>query len=1091
MSVMFYFRTRSQLWALVLLLLTCSVPLLAQQSTIQGLVRDSSGAAVPGASVTVTNTSTGVSQIVISNDHGFYAVPFLIPGTYSVKAMMGGFAAQTVSDITLDVSTTARADFVLAIGKVETTIKVSASAALLNTETTAVGQVIDNQRVVELPLNGRNYLELARLTTGVGLAPGSKAGDQGSFTSVGSHAMQITVLLDGLDNTSRYTGGQFLYETQAVMPSIDAVQEFKVVTNNNSAEYGFRTGGTVVVQTKTGTNDYRGTLYEFLRNDKFAANNFFANAAGQEKTVYKRNQFGATLGGKIIRDKTFFFGSYEGRRVRIGRSTLSTVPLVSRVNGDFSDSKAMQIFDPASTQTVSGKPARTPFPGNIVPKNRFDPIAAKVISWYPAPNLPGVANNYFFSPPSAQSADQYDGRLDHNFTSSQRVFFRYSRRNYTEVDPGPLPLPADGGANIIDLLANSYVANWSALLSPKMSNEFRFGYNATNAVIDIPSTGYTNRALGIPNIPDLGYNTDHGVCNFSPTNYAAVGSDSSKPNKGHSRVLQISDSLTRIQGRHFLKFGFQFIHAAVSRNVGKYSRGTMAFNGSFTQDPNSRATTGDGLADMLLGLGSSARLGNYAGEESLVRRYGVFIQDDLKLSPKLTLNLGLRWDRIGIPSFGHRSTFNVGLFILGAPGTSDIQIIRPKNDNDCGCEHDTKNFAPRIGVAYQLGRSTVLRSGFGMFYGQPDEDKDTSIFWHGPPDNSQFSFTSDRLVQPAVVISRGYPAGLFPATTVQQNVNINTALSRFVPTQYAMQWFLDVQRQLPFDTLLTLSYIGTGSRQLLFGPDLNVQGNQGPGPATALQRKTWPFFGSISVNLPGGNISYNGLAAKVEKRFSRGITFLTSYTFSHMIDDGAGANGDNAGSSRNPWNAAMDRGNGNYDRRQNFVGSLIYDLPFGKARQWGAAWNPVVNTILGGWQLGGILSLRTGQPFSVTVSGDPANTGNTNYANRLGTGTLSASQRSINRWFDLTAFAVPAQYTYGNGGRNILFGPGVTNMDLKIGKNFRLAERYRLEFRAEMFNFTNTPNFGQPNAVLNGPGAGIIKTAAAPRIVQFGLKLMF
>lgn len=382
-----------------------------------------------------------------------------------------------------------------------------------------------------------------------------------------------------------------------------------------------------------------------------------------------------------------------------------------------------------------------------------------------------------------------------------------------------------------------------------------------------------------------------------------------------------------------------------------------------------------------------------------------------------------------------------------------------------------------------------MRAGFGIFYGKPDGDNQTPLFSHGPPDSSQFSFPTDRLVQPALIVSQGYPSGLFPSTTVQQNVGISAPQSLFRPTQYAMQRFLDIQRQLPFDTVVTVSYVGNGSRQMIWGRNLNAP--FAPAPGTLQSRKLWPYFGNVSTNQSGGNAGYNGIALKAEKRFSKGLTFLTAYTFAHMTDDGAGTLGDAAGTFRNPWILSMDRGNSDYDRRQNFVGSFIYDLPFGKARRWGAAWNAALNTVLGGWQLGGILTLRTGQPFSVTVSGDPANTGSTNYANRLKSGALPSNQRSIYRWYDLAAFAVPAQYTYGNGGRNILAGPSTTAMDLKIGKNFRYAEKYRLEFRAEMFNFTNTPNFGLPNGTLNSPSAGQITGAGDPRIVQFGLKLAF
>ena len=1073
----------------VCLILLCSIPLTAQQSTIQGVVKDTSGALIPGAKVTVTKSGAGAGQTTAANQQGFYSVPFLIPGTYSVKVSAEGFASKTLTGLTLDVSTTARADFTLEVGKVEMAIEVTATAALLDTETSTGGQVIDNKRIVELPLNGRNYLQLAQLATGVGPAAGGvRSAGNGSFSALGSRAYQTNIVLDGVDNGSRYGGGELASEAQLVTPSVDAVQEFKVVTNNNSAEFGFRMGGTVIVQTKSGSNQYHGTAYEFLRNDKFAANNFFANAAGQDKTVYKRNQFGATLGGKLITDKTFFFGSYEGTRIRIGGSSRATVPLAARKNGDFSDRTNRLIFDPATTRQVGAKWVRDAFPKNTIPSSRFDPLGVKIVALYPDPNISGATNNYFYSPSNQDDTNQYDGRLDHNFNASHRIFFRYSRRVLYTLDPGPLPLPADGGSwQNIDLTANSYVGNWNAVLSPVMNNEFRVGYTRTASVIDLPWTENYNAKLGVPGIPDFGAANARGMMRVSPAEYTMLGPASFSPNKNDMNLLQFFNHLTRVQGRHVRKFGFEYRAQLVSRLASRFARGFMQFNRSFTQDPNNRAATGDGVADLLLGLASGGNFGNPTGEPARTRHYAIFFQDDWKLTDKFTLNLGLRWDRFGLPTFENYKV--MGRYILGPPGTSQYQLERPKGPGDPGGEHDNNNFAPRVGLAYQLRRSTVVRSGFGIFYATPDGFNQDSMWANGPPEWTEFNFPTDRLVQPGLVLSQGFPGHLFPVTTVRENVNLATKAEKRLATQYAMQWFFDLQQQLPFQTVLTLSYMGNGSRQMLWQRNLNGAG--APGPGSLESREAWPFWGSINVWQAGGNSSYHGFAAKAEKRFSQGLTFLASYTLSHAIDDGPGVGGDGEGTFRNSFNIAMDRSNSLYDHRHALSTSFIYDLPFGRGRKWGSAWNPVARHALGGWQVGGILTLRSGWPYSVTVSGDPANNGGINYANRLRQGDLPASQRSIDRWYDLAAFAIPQQYTYGNGGRNILVGPRTNVMDLKIGKNFNFAERYRVELRCEMFNFTNTPNFGAPNGTLNAPNAGMITGAGSPRIVQFGLKLAF
>ncbi|HTM48861.1 MAG TPA: TonB-dependent receptor [Bryobacteraceae bacterium] len=1072
----------------VLAVLIChSLP--AQQSAIQGIVTDSSGAALPRAQVSVTNTRAGRVQTTATNEQGFYSVPFLVPGEYSIKAFAKGFTTRTLTNLTLDIGATARADFALEVGKVDTTVEVSASTtALIETETTTVGQTIGNEQVVELPLNDRNYLELAMLTPGATPADGARSADAGSFTAAGSRANQTNIMLDGVDNASRLSGGQLGWEAQAVTPSVDAVQEFRVVTNNNSAEFGFRMGGNVMVQTKSGSNRYHGSLYEFLRHDKFAANNFFANRAEADQTVYKRNQFGATYGGKIIRDKTFFFGSYEGKIIHVGEVNSPSVPLAAFKRGDFSSPAAFVIYDPATTRVETGRNIRDPFPGNRIPGNRLDPVGAKVASWFPNPTLPGDTRNYFYSPVNTTDTHQFDGRLDHTFNSANRAFLRYSRRHTNNLGPGPLPLPADGGLwTTVDVLATSWVANWSAVISPSASNEFRFGFTRSDSAIDIPSRD-TPASLGIKGVPDFGPSNDHGVTRFAITDYSDLGSRSFWPNPNVQNIFHISDHLTKVHSRHFVKIGVEFRKESLSRHSSRYSRGVMNFNASFTQDPNNRARTGESLADLLLGDASGGTLSNINGELIRTLNYAAFFQDDLKVTRRLTLNLGVRWDRFGIPSFADREALPVGLFILGPPGSSNFELVRPKSDSDCGCRHDNKDFAPRIGFAYQLWRSTVIRSGFGLYYGTLDSYDGAAVWHNGPPDYAELTFPTDRLVQPALVISQGFPTGLFPVTAVPQNIAIPVA-QPFRPSQYAIQYFFDVQQRLPKNTVVTLSYIGNGSRKLVWNRDINTVSI--PGPGTIKNRQPWPFFGAITTRQSGGNTSYNAFALKGEKRFSHGFSYLASYTWSHMIDDGAGTLGDGVGTWRDPNKISLDRSNANYDRRHNVVATMIYDLPFGRTGKWGRGWHPMLNSILGGWQLAGVGNFRTGRYFSVTVTGNPANTSGTNYANRIREGSLPADERSIDNWFDKSAFAIPAQYTIGNGGRNIIPAPRSRNLDLKIGKNFRVAEKYRVEFRTEMFNATNTPNFGTPNGVLNNVNAGKINSASAARVMQFAVKVIF
>lgn len=1056
-----------------------------QQASVQGVVTDETGAVVAGAGVRVVNAGTSVAVGTKTNEEGFYNIPFLTPGTYRMEVDAKGFAPAIRDNLKLDVNQTARLDITVKIGTVAEQVEVSAAAALIDSETSVVGQVIDNKRIVELPLNGRNYLELAQLTTGVAPDSGSRTGSKGTFSALGQRAYQTNVLLDGVDNNSRASGGQLGFEAQGVTPSIDAVQEFKVVTNNNSAEYGFRMGGTVVVQTKSGSNQLHGSAYEFLRNQVLDATPFFA--VGQEKPPLRRNQFGGTVGGPVIRDRTFFFFSYEGTRIRSGESTVATVPVAKYRIGDFTG--ARPIYDPATTRQEGGRWVRDVFPGNLIPSSRFDPVSVNVIDLYPLPNNgTGIANNHFFSGSRVDDTNQFDTRGDHNFGANHRIFGRYSRRTYDFVDPGPLPLPADGGLwTTTALTSNSYVGNLNSTLNSSMNNELRVGYSQIRSVLDVPWTENYNEKLGITGLSDLGDDNQRGMTRFTPAGYAEVGTRSFWPNNNNLDFFQITDHVMKVTGRHVMKTGVEFRREKIFRRAARFARGQMGFNGAFTQNPNDRSRTGDGMADFLLGFANGGNIGNQNGETAVTLNWAFFFQDDWKIARNLTLNLGVRWDRFGPPSF--RET-PVSRFVF-QPGTQEYEIVRPEGEGDCGCEPDNNNIAPRIGLAWQANQKTVVRSGFGLFYGQPDSishDGDAR-FANLPPDFTEIGFPTDQLLSPGLVVKNGFPPGLLPTTVVRENVTVKTAVP-FMPSQYAMQWFADVQRQLPMSTVLTVSYIGAETRHMVW--TRNVNQPLTPRAGAIKQNRPYPFFTGITFRDPGGKASYHAMTAKAEKRYSAGVTFLASYTWAHTIDDGAGTldDGTAGGGTRDNYNMSLQRGNSAYDVRHNFVFSGVWDLPFGKGRRWMNVAGPA-DWILGGWQLGGILTLRTGRPFSATINGDLTNTGTTNYPNRLASGELPGSERNIDRWFDVSAFAAAPQYVYGNSGRNILFGPGYKSADLKVGKNFYFAERYRVEFRTEMFNFTNTPNFGLPASAVNLAQAGQIRTAFEPRRIQMGLKFVF
>lgn len=1076
------------------------LPALAQQGTIQGVVMDPTGGVVPDTQIRLTNTDTEVSASTRTNAQGFYSVSFLNPGHYSVRAEHSGFATLTHGGIKLDVGQTARVDFKLQLGQVAQTVEVSAASTLIDSQTTVVGQVVNNKEVVELPLNGRNYLELAQLTAGVSPSRGSRQAGNGAFSALGQNGAQAYVALDGVDNSSRVSGGIMGNEAQMVTPSIDSIAEFKVVTNNNSAEYGFRMGGNVIVSTKPGTNNLHGSLYEFLRNAKLDGTNFFA--VGQPKPPYKRNQFGGTVGGPIIRNRTFFFGSYEGTRIRLGQARTSTVPIMAYRNGEFAGGRP--IFDWMSTRpnpAKAGTYIRDPFPGNRIPPERFDPVAAKIISLYPEPNLPGKVNNYFFSPSQSRDSDEVDARLDHNLTDAHRAFFRYSRRTFSHVNPGPLPTPADGGSwNTEDLTAHSGVASLSSTFSPSRMNEFRLGVSRAESLRDVPYDKSLFQDYGITGLPDFGSFDQRGLPRFQPTGYQRVGSSTFWPNNNNLSLFDLNDTVMLIRGRHMIKTGFSFHRERLFRRAARFSRGFYAFNRSFTQNPLSRGNTGDGLADFLLGTASTATIGNANGEDPVAHNYSAFVQDDWRVTSRLTLNIGLRWDVFGPPSFRQLDKLPVSNYVF-TPGSQEYTIVRAKDEGDCGCDHDLNNFGPRIGFAYQATAKTVIRSGFGIVYGQPDAISffGDARFQNLPPDFVEITPPTDRLFEPSAIVSQGFPSVVFPATSVPENVFVNTA-DRFMPSQYVQQWFIDIQRELPFNSVLTLSYLGNSSHHLVQVRDVNQPLT--PGPGSVKSRSQHPYFGPILYRDPGGNGSYNGMTVKLEKRYSRGLSMLVNYTWSHDINNVnealASLNGQEL---QDNYDLKRNRGNSVFDTRHTFVSSVIYDLPVGRGRTFLNVGGPL-DWVLGGWQVSGILALRTGAYFTPRVHTDISNTGTVNptggtsirnHPDRLLDGNLPSSQRSIDQWFDVSAFAIPEQYTYGNAGRNILVGPGLRNLDLKVGKNFVFGAEHskRVEFRGEFFNFSNTPHFGLPADQIDVAGVGAIRSAGSPREIQFGLKFLF
>ena len=1095
---------RSHHCAGILLILLLAQSLLAQTNTIQGVVADPSKASIPGATVTIRNLETGVARSITTNAVGYYSVPLLNAGRYQVQCSAAGFAPQERHEMRLEVGQTARVDFELSVGTVAESIEVSAAASLLQSETTDVGQVIDNKRILEMPLNGRNYLELARLTAGVLPASRNNSATEGNFVAVGMHAYQNNVLLDGNDNSARASGGPMGFQAQAVKPPIDAVAEFKVVTNNTSAEHGFRMGAKVLVTTKSGTNQYHGSAYEFLRNDKFDGSNFFANRVGAQKPTYRQNQFGGTFGGPVVKNRTFFFGSYQGTRIRLGRSYVSTVPSRETVSGDFSKQPATRrnIFDPLTLAGSGATVTRQPFAGNRIPVSRFDPVAKTVADLYPAPNIAGrefLPNNYYLAPSDADDANQYDFRGDHNLTDMHRVFIRYSIRDQRRDTPGRLPLPADGGTGeFLTADAHNVAANLGSTLGATRHNELRFGWSHFPAVFDIPYTENLNKKFGIRNAPGDSFNDglDHGFARFTPADFTELGPKSNWPNRNVADNLLIADTMMIQRGRHGIKFGGEFRRLNYFREAQRFRRGFFQFSGVYTSDqPNnatSRANTGNGLADMLLGWASSNQYGNQQGNNNINPYYGAFIQDDWKLSTSLTLNIGLRWDFFQAPYFPNPEKQSVVRYLTNDKNGVPLDkegFVFPKDGRDSGAIDNFRNFAPRLGLAYRLTSQTVIRAGAGIYFAETDGiDWESTRFQTGPPRALEFSSPQPRETT-ELYVQRGFPnftPGVIPPGTVLQRV---ISMPDYLPTPYSAQWFFDIQQTLPLDTLLTVGYQGNVSKHLN-ATELNINAPYTPHPTIRWQdRRIRPQFETVLTNDNMLSASYQALMVKGEKRFSRGLTFLSSFTWSHNIDYKTPFLESGSGYAT-PRDLSRERANSTLDRRLAYAFSFLYELPFGRGRKWSQS--GLSSLITGGWQVGGLLSLLSGMAEDHSFNIDNQNTGGRVRGDWVRSPNLPNSERTIDRWFDTGFVRASAPGVISNAGRNLIYGAGRKNFDLIVARSFGMPwEGHSLQFRFESFNLTNTPNFGSPNVAVGTPAAGAINSADEPRRIQFGLKYLF
>jgi len=1108
---------------LMILMLAAAVAVRGQAGSaeITGEVRDSAGALVTQARISITQTATSHTVTTLAGS-GTYSVINLKPGTYNFTVEATGFKQLVRENVRLQTGERVRLDFVLPAGAISETVIIRSDAPLLRTEAGSLGQVITQRKIVNIPLNGRNFLSLVGLSAGVAQPPPTSAGP--SFPRInGGRPRTNEYLFDGISVLQPEPG------QVAFFPIVEAIQEFKVEVNSPPAEFGRFNGGVVNLTTKAGTNDFHGTAFEFLRNEVFNARNVFSSA-NQQKPVFRRHQFGGVFGGPIKSNRTFFFTDYQATRQLIGRVRTSTVPTLAQRNGDFSATLGAPLSfqgNPVTVLDTNGNtiPVRAgqifrpsdhrAYAGNIIPVGTFDPVAASLLQRYPAPTSGDAANNFTRAGNESQDQDQFDVRIDHRVSAKTQFFARYSFAQDLTDPVAPLP---DGSGNVTtgaigltDTRAQSIAGSMIHVFNPELVNELRIGYtrrtvNRDALQLDAPPSD----SLHLPGIPTNGA-FENTLPSFLIDGLQPLGSPANTASQFTTDVTQIFNALSKQHGRHSLKAGVDFRWERLNVIQPPSPTGQFRFSSLFTNAQAIPAVgstlapfTGNALASFLLGQVQTFSIDiqqNVIRPRAHIQEY--FVQDSWQAWSRLTINAGLRYT-LNFPSTevdNQGAVFNLEtqqLEFLGRDGFSRSARKLHKLD-----------FGPRLGVAYRFDDRTVVRGGYGLIW--IEQAGITTPFT-----TPQFPFvqtvtqrTLDNIT-PAFVLAAGPSVAAIPLTADAGMGQGVFTVDADLGSGYAQQWNFAIQHQLTNNLVAEIAYAGSKITHVGI-PDTNINqltaAQLALGPAL-LQRVPNPFFGEVprssSLGDPtipvaqllkpfprfttvsfyrnnAGNTNYNALQAKLEQRFANGLSFLISYTRSKLIDEassvfdasiltGPVANFPVADS----FNRQLERDVSNGDMPNAFVASFTYELPFD-------------------FELAGVVTLQSGLPLAVTqVTNFNAFAGfGTQRPNRIASPEMPASQRTTSQFFNTAAFTVAPQFTLGNSSRNPVRGPAYRNVDLALIKRIFFAEETHLELRLEAFNLTNTPPLGAPNTLLGSPGFGSITSAGDPRVLQLGVKFGF
>lgn len=1087
----------------------------AISAELLGTVQDSSGAVVPNANVTATDVATNERHSTQSNQSGDYFLANLPPGNYTVTVLANGFRTLTQSGVNLQINQQAKMNLVLQVGSSSETIEVTALPPLLETQSSSLGTVVSEQLTNQLPLNGRNFVQLATLSPGVSgvgesvsgtIMGGGRPDDRRPASEIfsnGNREGDNDFLYDGIDDNERLT------LSITLRPPVEAVQEFKIQNSLYSADIGRNSGAVIDVVTKSGTNQLHGSLFEYIRNSAVDARTYF-NKAGKPFPSFRFNQFGGSVGGPVVlpkiyngKSKTFFFADYEGYRRNSQIFILGNVPTLLERQGDFSELlPTTLIYDPLTTvpdPAVAGAFLRTPFPGNQIPSDRFDPISKIMINAYPQPTSPGRFNNYSASRTQTQNWDQGDIRVDENLTAKDSFFVRYSIDNTATTVPSTYPSTTLPGISQPVALsdeasfagtsfqpAQHVAASYVRVISPSIVNDFRAGFNRYK--LDYTSSNFKPGAelgnkLGVPNANVTPREQAFPI--FSSSSYLGIGDTRSLPLYRRENTFEELDNLTWTIGTHTLKMGVDFRRRQLTIYQTNMGNGRFNFSPAFTDSRNPAGKGGDSMASFLLGYPTlDGHDYNYQFPGIRLNEFGSYFADDWRITKKLTVNYGLRWDYFSPPSEEENrwSNFNVKTGAFDIAGVNGVGMT-------AGVRRYWPNIGPRLGFAYQALTHTAIRGGIGMFYNATGSEAGTMRLARNLP----FGLTSqitpgDIFVGPTV--SQGFapiqPIVIPPpATGVVFSVDPN-----FRPS-YAEQFNAVVEQEIaPLQMVLKFAGVGNLGRHLYDTWNAN---QAVPGSTPTVSRR--PLYGvdpklsDVNYFLSDGSSHYYAFQFTADKHMKHGVSALVGYVYSHAIDDvplefGGGAAGPQPQDPRFPheW------GNSIIDQRQRLTLSYLWDLPFGKGRKFLNNGGPA-DWVLGGWQLNGTLFSQTGLWFSPVLQTSTTNTGTGSRPDMAGPVHYP---KTLTHWFDPSAFATPAPYTYGNAGRDSLVGPGRTNFDASIFKTFSIHDTKEFQIRFESFNVLNHPQFGYPNASIGNPQAGQITSIVGnARNLQLSGRIQF